>query len=338
MAGGPVRCALIGVGMMGTEHAAILAASPSAELVVACDTDPGAAVRLPAGVRLTADLDDALDTPGLEAVVIATPQSHHLTAVRAALGRGLAVLCEKPVAHTLADADAIAALAGCTWRTTGGRPHVPLRPTVPGHRRCGRRRHARCARPAHQPGQRARLRGSAAGRPDHARQREWRPRVRPDAVAGRTYRARVRGVVLDAHPRAGARGCHRGHGALCERRGGDVQDELADAQHPRLPVGAPVLDPRLDRPGLDRCPRRWHRHRRSGHDPLPVVAELSRPQRRAIRALPGGAGGIPGRRSFARWHPVAGDRGRGTFRPGSGSGRGRVDGEWRTGPVSGAAA
>ncbi len=112
MAKGPVRCALIGVGMMGTEHAVILDASASAELVVACDTDPGGATRLPAGVRLTADLDDALDTPGLEAVVIATPQSHHLTAVRAALGRRLAVLCEKPVAHTLADADAITALAG----------------------------------------------------------------------------------------------------------------------------------------------------------------------------------------------------------------------------------
>lgn len=106
-----VRCALVGVGMMGTEHAAILGASPSAHLVVACDTDPAAVARLPAGVRLTADLDDALDTTGLEAVIIATPQSHHLTAVRAALGRGLAVLCEKPVAHTLADADAIAELA-----------------------------------------------------------------------------------------------------------------------------------------------------------------------------------------------------------------------------------
>lgn len=110
----PVRCAIVGVGMMGAEHAAILARSPAAELVVACDTDPAVAGTLPPGVPLVADLDSALAVPGLEAVVIATPQAHHRTAVSAALARGLAVLCEKPVAHTLADADAIVALGSRT--------------------------------------------------------------------------------------------------------------------------------------------------------------------------------------------------------------------------------
>lgn len=105
-----VRCAIVGVGMMGAEHAAILARSPAAELVVACDTNPAAAAAVPPGVPLVADLDAALDTPGLEAVVIATPQAHHRTAVAAALDRGLAVLCEKPIAHSLEDADAIVAL------------------------------------------------------------------------------------------------------------------------------------------------------------------------------------------------------------------------------------
>jgi predicted dehydrogenase len=95
---------------MGREHAAILAASPAAELVVACDIDPEAATRLPAGVPLVDDLDAALDTPGLEAVVVATPPEHHRAAVDAALQRGLAVLCEKPIAGSLEDADAIVAL------------------------------------------------------------------------------------------------------------------------------------------------------------------------------------------------------------------------------------
>lgn len=107
---GPVGCAIVGVGMMGTEHAAILDRSPAARLLVACDTDAAAAKRLPAGVPLVGDLDAALDTPGLEAVVIATPQAAHLAGVRAALDRGLAVLCEKPIAHSLTDADAIVAL------------------------------------------------------------------------------------------------------------------------------------------------------------------------------------------------------------------------------------
>jgi predicted dehydrogenase len=107
-----VRCAVIGVGMMGAEHAAILARSPSAALVVACDTNPSVAAAVPPGVPLVADLEQALDTPGLEAVIIATPQANHRAAVAAALDRGLAVLCEKPIAHTLADADAIVAM-GC---------------------------------------------------------------------------------------------------------------------------------------------------------------------------------------------------------------------------------
>jgi predicted dehydrogenase len=97
--------------MMGSEHAAILAASPAADLVVGCDIDPAAASRLPPGTRFTASLEDALATPGLEAVVIATPPEHHAVAVAAAARRGLAVLCEKPIAGSLADADAIVAHA-----------------------------------------------------------------------------------------------------------------------------------------------------------------------------------------------------------------------------------
>lgn len=105
----PVRTALVGVGMMGSIHARILATSASAELVVACDPDPAAAERLPAGVPLVPDLETALDAEGLEAVVIATPQGVHRGGVEAALARGLAVLCEKPVAADLGDADAIVA-------------------------------------------------------------------------------------------------------------------------------------------------------------------------------------------------------------------------------------
>ncbi len=88
----PVRCAIVGVGMMGREHAAILAASTAADLVVACDVDATASDRLPQGVPLVTDLDAALDTPDLEAVVVATPPDLHRSVVEAALAKGLAVL------------------------------------------------------------------------------------------------------------------------------------------------------------------------------------------------------------------------------------------------------
>ena len=101
----PVRCALVGHGMIGREHARILAANPMADLAVVCDTDPGAASGLPAETRFTTDLEDALDTEGLEALWVCTPQQVHLPVVEAGLIRGLQVFCEKPFASTLDDAD-----------------------------------------------------------------------------------------------------------------------------------------------------------------------------------------------------------------------------------------
>lgn len=102
----PVRCAVIGLGWMGSLHAAWLAGTPLADLALACDVAASPVGALP-GLRVTADLEEALDTPGLEAVVICTPPDAHREAVLAALEHDLHVLCEKPIATTLEDADAM---------------------------------------------------------------------------------------------------------------------------------------------------------------------------------------------------------------------------------------
>jgi predicted dehydrogenase len=106
----PVRCAVIGLGMIGREHAAVLAGSPLADLLACCDIDPSAAAGAPAGVSVTQDLRDLLDLPELEAVFVCTPQDTHRQIVMQALQCGLYVFCEKPVAHTLDDADAMIAV------------------------------------------------------------------------------------------------------------------------------------------------------------------------------------------------------------------------------------
>jgi UDP-N-acetylglucosamine 3-dehydrogenase len=103
----PVRCAVIGVGMVGTEHAQILDACAEADLAACCDTDPGRQVSAPAGAAFHTGLDATLATPGLEAVFVCTPQHLHRPVVEQALARGLAVFCEKPMASTLEDADAM---------------------------------------------------------------------------------------------------------------------------------------------------------------------------------------------------------------------------------------
>ncbi len=105
-----MRCAVIGLGMIGQEHAAVLAASPLADLLACCDTDPAAAARAPAGVPVTEDLGGLLDLLELEAVFVCTPQETHRQVAARALQHGLFVFCEKPVAHTLDDADALIAV------------------------------------------------------------------------------------------------------------------------------------------------------------------------------------------------------------------------------------
>jgi predicted dehydrogenase len=105
--GQPVRCAVVGLGLIGTEHAAALSASPAAELVVCCDVDERAGGRIPAGVAFSTDLGEALSYPGLEAVFVCTPEFAHRAPVEEALARGFAVFCEKPVASTIEDAAAM---------------------------------------------------------------------------------------------------------------------------------------------------------------------------------------------------------------------------------------
>ncbi|HWI06964.1 MAG TPA: Gfo/Idh/MocA family oxidoreductase [Solirubrobacteraceae bacterium] len=62
------------------------------------------------GLQLgTADLDELLAHPGLEAVHVATPVATHAEVAIAAARRGLHVLCEKPLAMDLAQAREVAA-------------------------------------------------------------------------------------------------------------------------------------------------------------------------------------------------------------------------------------
>jgi predicted dehydrogenase len=57
----------------------------------------------------TADLDELLDHPGLEAVHVAGPVTTHAEVAIAAARRGLHVLCEKPLAASLDEARAVVA-------------------------------------------------------------------------------------------------------------------------------------------------------------------------------------------------------------------------------------
>ena len=106
---------IVGCGWVARDHLLPgLRSTPGAQLVGACDRDAAAAGRLAAGdgAVATTDLGTLLDAPGLDAVYVATPNAAHRPVVAAVAARGVPVLCEKPLAADVADAEAIVLACG----------------------------------------------------------------------------------------------------------------------------------------------------------------------------------------------------------------------------------
>jgi predicted dehydrogenase len=85
-----------------------------ARITACCDIDPGRAARRAAeagGARAVSRLEDALADPDVDAVEICTPHPFHAEAAVAAARAGKHVLCQKPLAKTLSECDAMIAAA-----------------------------------------------------------------------------------------------------------------------------------------------------------------------------------------------------------------------------------
>jgi predicted dehydrogenase len=101
-----IRVGVAGVGDFGLLHARTAARLPELELCGVADRDAGRA-RAAAGElggRAHGSLEELLAADRPDAVIVATPEAHHLAALRAALDAGAHVLVEKPVALSAADA------------------------------------------------------------------------------------------------------------------------------------------------------------------------------------------------------------------------------------------
>ncbi|MBN8726365.1 MAG: Gfo/Idh/MocA family oxidoreductase [Xanthomonadales bacterium] len=107
------RLGFIGLGWIGRQRMQVLRASGVAEVAALLD---------PSGEACAAALADApeavctggfdeLCAAGLDGVVIATPSGAHAQQAIAALERGLAVFCQKPLARTAAEAEAVVGAA-----------------------------------------------------------------------------------------------------------------------------------------------------------------------------------------------------------------------------------
>jgi predicted dehydrogenase len=110
----PVRAAVIGCGGMGRHHIQALATLPAVDLVGVSDIfqpnlDRGGEVgNLPPSKRYL-DYQQLLDEARPEYVVVATQAPQHAELTIAAAQRGIHVLCEKPLALNLVEADQMVA-------------------------------------------------------------------------------------------------------------------------------------------------------------------------------------------------------------------------------------
>ncbi len=107
----PVRAAVIGAGHMGSFHARKLAVSPGASLVGVADADPVRAKQLAKELGCAYETDYRQLLRCVEAACVAVPTALHFEVVKACLEAGVHVLVEKPLAATVAEADALLALA-----------------------------------------------------------------------------------------------------------------------------------------------------------------------------------------------------------------------------------
>jgi len=116
-----LRVAIIGFGHWGPNYARILAGTMSNARLAAC-AEPSAGrlatfERQYPAARAYADYRRLLNDGDLDAVIVATPTSTHTQVAEECLRAGLHVLVEKPLASSVADAEAMIATARETGRT-----------------------------------------------------------------------------------------------------------------------------------------------------------------------------------------------------------------------------
>ena len=106
--------AVLGSGYWGINYVRVLTELPDARVAVVCDQRRSRLDEVARGfpdIPLTDDLDEALSTAGVDAVVVCTQAVTHREVAGRAFEADKHVLIEKPLATTVADADALISLA-----------------------------------------------------------------------------------------------------------------------------------------------------------------------------------------------------------------------------------
>jgi len=109
-----LRIAVVGCGYWGPNLVRNFAATPGIKVACVCDLEPSRlediARRFSVG-RTTTSIDDVLGDRAIDAVALATPVATHRSLGEAALRAGKHLWVEKPLAGSVADAEALVAVA-----------------------------------------------------------------------------------------------------------------------------------------------------------------------------------------------------------------------------------
>ena len=120
-----IRTAVIGTGFMGRVHLEALRRVENVDVVEVAGTSLEKSKAAGAGyniLNVTGDWKDVIDDPSIDAVHITTPNASHYEIAKAALQAGKHVLCEKPLAMSVAQAQDLTDLVA-QKRLRGGLNH-----------------------------------------------------------------------------------------------------------------------------------------------------------------------------------------------------------------------
>ena len=108
-----MNCAIVGLGKIGILHTAMVRNIPGARLAALVDREPklGCQVQsmMAPPVPFFTSIEEAVQRVALQAVFVCTPQFAHRAVAESCLEAGLNVFVEKPLAHSLEDAETMVA-------------------------------------------------------------------------------------------------------------------------------------------------------------------------------------------------------------------------------------
>lgn len=105
------RIGILGAGWIASDHAAVLSKRADVEIVAVCDLERSRAEHLAPGAVVYERWEELLADEPVDALWVCLPPLLHPEPTVQALGRGIHVYLEKPIARTLDDAESIVAAA-----------------------------------------------------------------------------------------------------------------------------------------------------------------------------------------------------------------------------------